>query len=78
MCFVLCIINVLVRIIIGQVTDSIHSTVQIPVTRHTTAMHTRPMIAIPDQNSDRPHLIHGSLVHANQPPYGILIGSAVL
>ena len=41
MCFVQCIINVLVCIIIGHVTGSIHSTVQIPVTSRTTAMHAR-------------------------------------
>jgi len=34
--------------IIGHVTDSIHSTVHIPVISHTTAIHTRPMIVILD------------------------------
>jgi len=53
MCFAQCIINVLVCITIGHVTDIIHITVQIPVTSHTTAMHTRPVIVMTDQNFDR-------------------------
>jgi len=35
--------SVRVCIIIGHVTDSIHSTVQIPVTSHTAVMHTSQM-----------------------------------
>jgi len=47
-----CVIDVRVCIIIGHVTDNIHSTVQMPVTRHRTAIHTRPMIVMTDQNFD--------------------------
>jgi len=47
-----CIIDVRVSIITDQVTDNIHSTVQMPVTRYTSVMHTRRMIVMPDWNYD--------------------------
>ena len=59
-----CILDVRVFIIIGHVTDNVHNTVQIPVTSHTPAVHTRPMIVIPDQNFD---MVPLSLPHFRGP-----------